>query len=119
MKARTAQIKQIKDPLVSAPEGIRARYSGMVTSTMIPTMARTWPEGHLPSTTTESAPLVGATFVATVSVAAKAFLNTAPLQSCRPDQEECGDFHTEVKAAHCRSARRGRQEGKGIAPVRA
>ena len=47
MKARTAAINQIKDLMVSAPEGIRAKYRGMVTSAMITTMARAKPGGHL------------------------------------------------------------------------
>jgi transposase len=47
MKARTAAINQIKDLMVSAPEGIRAKYRGMVTSAMITTMARSKPAGHL------------------------------------------------------------------------
>lgn len=47
MKARTAAINQIKDLMVSAPEGIRAKYRGMVTSAMIATMARAKPAGHL------------------------------------------------------------------------
>lgn len=47
MKARTAAINQIRDLLISAPEGIRAKYRGMVTSAMIVTMARAKPAGHL------------------------------------------------------------------------
>lgn len=47
MKARTAAINQIKDLMVSAPEGIRAKYRGMVTSAMITTMAWAKPAGHL------------------------------------------------------------------------
>jgi hypothetical protein len=47
MKARTAAINQIKDLMVSAPEGIRTKYRGMVTSAMIMTMARSKPAGHL------------------------------------------------------------------------
>lgn len=47
MKARTAAINQIRDLLVSSPEGIRAKYRGMVTSAMIATMSRSQPTGHL------------------------------------------------------------------------
>lgn len=47
MKARTAAINQIRDLLISAPEGTRAKYRGMVTSAMIVTMARAKPAGHL------------------------------------------------------------------------
>lgn len=47
MKARTAAINQIKDLLVSGPEEIRAKYRGMVTSSMIAAMARSRPSGHL------------------------------------------------------------------------
>lgn len=47
MKARTAAINLIRDSLVSAPETIRAKYRGMVTSAMILTMARAKPSGHL------------------------------------------------------------------------
>jgi transposase len=47
MKARTAAINQIKDLMISGPEGIRAKYRGMVTSAMITTMARAKPGGHM------------------------------------------------------------------------
>ncbi|KRE82852.1 transposase [Arthrobacter sp. Soil764] len=47
MKARTAAINQIKDLLISAPETIRAKFRGIVTSAMIATLARAKPAGHL------------------------------------------------------------------------
>lgn len=47
MKARTAAINQIKDLLVSAPEVIREKYRGLVTSAMIAAMSRSRPAGHL------------------------------------------------------------------------
>lgn len=47
MKSRSAAINQIKSLLISAPEGLRAKYQGMTTTTMIGVMARSRPSGHL------------------------------------------------------------------------
>lgn len=47
MKSRSATINQIKGLLVSAPEVLRSRYHGMLTTTMISTMARSRPSGHI------------------------------------------------------------------------
>ncbi|WP_394253082.1 IS110 family RNA-guided transposase [Arthrobacter pityocampae] len=47
MKSRSAAINQIKSLLVSAPEGLRAKYHGMTTTTMTGIMARSRPSGHL------------------------------------------------------------------------
>ncbi|WGM22950.1 IS110 family transposase (plasmid) [Paenarthrobacter sp. OM7] len=47
MKSRTAAINQIRDIMISAPELMREKYRGMVTSAMIGTMARAKPAGHL------------------------------------------------------------------------
>ncbi|WP_258059164.1 IS110 family transposase [Arthrobacter sp. B1805] len=47
VKSRSAAINQIKSLLISAPEGLRSKYQGMTTATMIGVMARSRPSGHL------------------------------------------------------------------------
>jgi transposase len=47
VKARTVAVNQIKGLLVSAPEGLRAKYRGLGTPAMITALQRTRPSGHI------------------------------------------------------------------------
>jgi transposase len=47
VKAHTAAVNQIKNLLVSAPDGLRAKYRGLRTPVLITTLCRARPSGHI------------------------------------------------------------------------